>query len=200
MLDDASGTNLRFERTTERTLSRLARTMQGPGFNETHANKDEKLVKQRDGYKVSEIVLPFSNTVFNAPVFNAHLASFHLATDESATEQATSRIFKDLSHWHNHKRPIDQKVALAMTDRQKARTHRRNRLFMAEMRDYSASLTNAVGGVLEPETDVVTPSTGRIQKPAGVSADTGNASSKFKPKKGSAQSGMKHGSNPKPKI
>lgn len=190
LLSGACGINLRFEPTTQRILPKLAGTTQGSSFNETiHTNRDKESAKSRNGHEVSAAVLPFSN-----PVFNAHLAPVHLAIDESATEKTTSRIFKELSHWHNHRRPIDQKAALAMTEWQKARAYRRNQLFMAEMRDYAASLTNAVGGVLDPETVIVTSSKGRAQRPTADSAETRDASGRFKPKKSSAQGGTKQGS------
>lgn len=99
-------------------------------------------------------VMPFSNAVFDK-----HLASIHLTIDDSAenNESDTSaRIFRELSHWHNAKRPIAPKAApTAATAKEEFWALRRNQWFMAEMQTYAASLTNSVGKSLEPETVVV---------------------------------------------
>lgn len=96
-------------------------------------------------------VMPFSN-----PVFDEHLSSIRLAIDKFATgeiSKSTAKVFKDATHWHNT-RPV---VAKNLSIRQKPHKRgffalRREQWLMAEMRTYAASLTNAVGKVLEPET------------------------------------------------
>lgn len=80
-----------------------------------------------------------------------HLAIDHVGDIEDAT---SSNIFREVSHWHNHKRPLDPKLReeqLAKSEKQKFWTRRRNQWFMAEMTAYAASLTNAVGKALDPE-------------------------------------------------
>lgn len=97
-------------------------------------------------------VLPFAN-----PVFDAHLAPVKLATDRSAGanyNSASAKIFREMSHWHNSKRPLDPKITPDQLVRSKKAAFfaaRRNQWFMAEMTAYAASLTNAVGKILDPE-------------------------------------------------
>lgn len=115
---------------------------------------------------ISKRILPFDNSVFNV-----HLSPVQLDIDKFASPTVgvkTTGIFKELSHWHNHKRPVGSKTVAPMTEKQAFFAHRRNQNFMAEMRDYAGSLTNAQGGVLKPETVLVQSSkTGR--KKTGVS-------------------------------
>ncbi|KAJ4293474.1 hypothetical protein N0V90_008757 [Kalmusia sp. IMI 367209] len=99
----------------------------------------------------SYTVLPFTNEVFDR-----HLAPVQLSIDRvGEVEEATSlNIFREISHWHNHKRPLDPKLReeqLAKSEKQKFWTRRRNQWFMAEMTAYAASLTNTVGKALDPE-------------------------------------------------
>ncbi|KAM5464132.1 putative RNA helicase [Microsporum ferrugineum] len=107
--------------------------------------------RAKKGTKSGLGVLPFSH-----PVFNPHLEPVHLSIDDSDSQgvrKDTSRVFLELSHWHNHHRPIGSKTSsVKITEREAFRANRRNQFFMAEMTDYSASLTNASGGVLNPET------------------------------------------------
>ncbi|KIW83228.1 hypothetical protein Z517_02473 [Fonsecaea pedrosoi CBS 271.37] len=130
----------------------------------TPSTQGTKRVIPTNGCEVRTTVLPFNN-----PVFDPHLAPIQLTIDVSARNENTTRIFKELSHWHNHRQPIDQKTIRAMTDWQKARANRRNQFFMKETRDYAASLTNAIGGVLEPETIIVEKTTGGPAKRHGAS-------------------------------
>ncbi|RAK96957.1 putative DEAD/DEAH box helicase [Aspergillus ibericus CBS 121593] len=96
--------------------------------------------------KRSSAVLPFGN-----PVFDPHLKPISLVVDEASTEKSnlvTSRTFEEISHWHNHKRPLDKRNEAPLPEK----LLRRNQFFMAEITKYAASLTNAAGGILEPET------------------------------------------------
>ncbi|KAM0695476.1 hypothetical protein Q7P36_005835 [Cladosporium allicinum] len=100
-------------------------------------------------------VLPFSN-----PVFDEHLKSVKLDVDELAgSEQTISshKIFREVTHWHNSKRPLIQKPKepTAAMAKQEFWAKKRNQMFMAEMARYSASLTGATGRSLEPETIIV---------------------------------------------
>ena len=99
-------------------------------------------------------VLPFSSSVFDK-----HLKSVKLRVDDRAgyaPSAVSHRIFREVTHWHNAKKPLITKSAQTeMTARQRIRIERRNNRFMDEMQKYAASLTNAVGRSLEPETVIV---------------------------------------------
>lgn len=110
----------------------------------------------------SYTVLPFSNDVFDA-----HLSPVHLRVDKAGdvVDATTSQIFREVSHFHNTKRPVDPKIReeqLAKSAKQQFFARRRNQWFMAEMSAYAASLTNAVGKVLEPE--IITPGATKIER------------------------------------
>ncbi|KAF1994834.1 DEAD/DEAH box helicase [Amniculicola lignicola CBS 123094] len=97
-------------------------------------------------------VLPFSNEAFDK-----HLAPVQLPVDKKTHTESEmpARIFREVSHWHDHKRPIDPKLRpdqVLKNEKMKKKALRRNQFFMAEMKTYAASLTNAVGKALTPET------------------------------------------------
>ena len=76
-------------------------------------------------------VLPFSN-----PVFDQHLASIHLGIDDNASEETSrpsARIFQEVSHWHNAKRPIQTKNTPVLSPRDELRARRRNQKYMDEI-------------------------------------------------------------------
>ncbi|KAE8377830.1 hypothetical protein BDV26DRAFT_203452 [Aspergillus bertholletiae] len=115
-------------------------------------SQEGKRTEGPEGYKsnknsdVAIGVLPFSN-----PILDPHLSPVSLAIDQSAggwVDFTISRISEELSHWHNHRMPLDTKTIHNLTKWQL----RRNQFFMAEMRQYAASLTNSSGGILKPET------------------------------------------------
>lgn len=96
-------------------------------------------------------ILPFSN-----PVFDQHLASIHISVNTAApmTDQTNlSVIIRENSHWHNAKRLLDPKKSTACIRKPSRRWNplRSNQIFMAEMTAYAASLTNARGKQLTPE-------------------------------------------------
>ncbi|WPH03167.1 Hypothetical protein R9X50_00604300 [Acrodontium crateriforme] len=99
-------------------------------------------------------VLPFSN-----PVFDKHLESVALDIDEHAGGEqtlASHKIFREATHWHNAKKPVIVKgPPTPQSLKQEFWAKKRNQLFMAEMTTYAASLTNAVGKSLEPESIIV---------------------------------------------
>ncbi|KAJ5042660.1 hypothetical protein J3E72DRAFT_253800 [Bipolaris maydis] len=104
-----------------------------------------------------QTVLPFKNAIFDK-----HLAPVSLKLDERCSNEAThdnAKVFQELSHWHNHRKALGLKTA---TQKLGYFARRRNDLYMAEMHAYAASLTNAAGKVLEPETIVVNQ---RLQPP-----------------------------------
>ena len=106
--------------------------------------------RSRDEYAV----LPFSN-----PVFDQHLSHVRLRIDETAETYQSSvshRIFREVTHWHNAKKPLIQKgPPTPASDKAAFWAAKRNQMFMAEMQKYAASLTNAVGRSLEPESIIV---------------------------------------------
>lgn len=110
-------------------------------------------------------VLPFSNSVFDP-----HLASIHLdvARSSGKVDQTSSTIFREVTHWHNQK-SLNQKSKVVVEKDPKIakKALRRNQFFMAEMTSYAASLTNAVGKVLDPETITL----GDKAKPAQANAE-----------------------------
>ncbi|EPS30640.1 hypothetical protein PDE_05592 [Penicillium oxalicum 114-2] len=128
-----------------------------PHKSQKHATKkskpNQKFWRNQGQQKVSEaehLVLPFEN-----PVFDSHLQPVHLSIDDTVEDVGASepsKTFKELSHWHNAKRPLDTKSGNNFDPWQTRFIMRRNAIFMAEMRDYAASLTNATGAILEPET------------------------------------------------
>ena len=96
-------------------------------------------------------ILPFSS-----PIFDKHLASINISVAGSrAPRPESARIFQEVTHWHNAKRQLDAKASKELSGREKLRALRRNQFFMAEMLSYAASLTNAAGKSLEPETVTV---------------------------------------------
>ncbi|KAF2497209.1 DEAD/DEAH box helicase-like protein [Lophium mytilinum] len=132
-------------------------------------------------------VLPFTN-----PVFDAHLSAITLLTERttgSSYNSTSAKIFREMTHWHNSKRPIDPKLTPEQELRNKKKAlfvAKRNQWFMAEMMAYAASLTNAIGKILDPE--IIT--TGPKSKSApAVVADTTNAkqSGKQAPKPAATQ-------------
>ncbi|PNS19178.1 hypothetical protein CAC42_1914 [Sphaceloma murrayae] len=92
-------------------------------------------------------ILPFQNEVFDE-----HLASIHVSTakSEPSIRPDTSRTFRELTHWHNT-RPVTLQGKVTLTDWQKARALRSHQMFLRELQQYAASLTNSVGKALEPE-------------------------------------------------
>jgi hypothetical protein len=131
-------------------------------------------------------VMPFSN-----PVFDKHLTSIHLKIDGNADSYqsgSSARIFREVSHWHNAKRPIIQKgPPVVVSAREESRALRRNQFFMAEMAAYAASLTNAVGKSLDPETIVVGAT--RPSTPAPSSGQESASASEAESKPGKAKGG-----------
>jgi hypothetical protein len=102
---------------------------------------------------VTPSVLPFSN-----PVFDHHLASIKInvdVTDSAVMDGRTARIFKEITHWHN-KRALDIKGTKPIrNDKAGQRYLRSNQRYMDEMMKYAASLTNAAGKSLDPQTITV---------------------------------------------
>ena len=120
----------------------------------------DKAIVPSNGTVVDDLsILPFSNTVFNQ-----HLISIDIAIAKPVTDRQMGRIHREITHWHNAKRPLIVKAATPVNPRDAKRIMKRNDFFMAEMQAYAASLTNATGKSLEPE--IVTVSDKPIVKAA----------------------------------
>ncbi|KAL9102665.1 MAG: hypothetical protein Q9163_002219 [Psora crenata] len=100
---------------------------------------------------VQPTILPFSNAVFDK-----HLAPIKLATKSvKGLNSESGRVFREVTHWHNAKRTLNTKMPAPLSEKHKKRAARRNDRFMADMQSYAASLTNATGKSLEPQTITV---------------------------------------------
>ena len=129
-------------------------------------------------------ILPFSNTVFDK-----HLVSINIVCAKPTLDPQMGRIHREITHWHNAKRPLIVKAAVPVNPREAKRIMKRNDFFMAEMQSYAASLTNATGKSLEPEIVTVSdkpPNKGPKSNDSGNIAEANAKSSGTKPSKGKA--------------
>ncbi|OQE44432.1 hypothetical protein PENCOP_c002G06207 [Penicillium coprophilum] len=125
-----------------------------------------------------EKVLPFSNAVFDKI-----LEPVHLAVDKSSDSQISKE--NEDTHWHSSK-PLDQKKVI-LTPQEVERNHKRNQRFMAEMRDYAASLSGS-----QPEPIVVESGSSSRQKShqtPSATRDVGSHSNSKSDKKSHSKSG-----------
>ncbi|KAJ5561041.1 hypothetical protein N7535_009238 [Penicillium sp. DV-2018c] len=150
LVDQTSNTRLQYE-ASEGVIA-------GPdGAANGKAASEERSI--RNYSHCFEKVLPFSN-----PIFDEHLKPVQLTVDDSADMESDgnfSKGFEEKSHWHSSK-PLDQKKVI-LTPQQASRALKRNQFFMAEMRDYAASLTGSAG-ILKPEPIIVGPSSDAPKK------------------------------------
>ncbi|KAF4635469.1 hypothetical protein G7Y89_g2618 [Cudoniella acicularis] len=110
---------------------------------------------QRDFEPVSEdlAVLPFSH-----PVFDKHLECIHVTADTSVPARlGAMKLFRETTHWHNHRKPLNPKVPVAQKVSKWRNPLRMNQFYMNEMTTYAASLTGAKGKALDAETITVGP-------------------------------------------
>lgn len=89
---------------------------------------------------------------FSHPVLNEYMHDLKVVP-KSAEMESTPKIFKELTHWHNSRKPLDdvKRVPQPKTFKELRRSQR----LMADTIAYSASLTNASGKTIDPETIVV---------------------------------------------
>ncbi|RAH51209.1 putative DEAD/DEAH box helicase [Aspergillus brunneoviolaceus CBS 621.78] len=90
-------------------------------------------------------VMPFSN-----PILDKHLGPISLDIVPSAvgiSSSARSKPFTERTHWHNARRPLDVKQPAAPPQKIQSRYQR----LMRDIRQYALSLTDATGGILQPE-------------------------------------------------
>ena len=87
---------------------------------------------------------------FQNAVFDPHLIPIKLTTDNAIEKSlgSSAKVFEEVSHWHNSRKPLDNKAHAATLS---SKAHKRNQRFMAEMIAYAGSLTNSIGKSLEPE-------------------------------------------------
>lgn len=126
-------------------------------------------------------VLPFSH-----PILDDFFQDIQVVPTEVPEHETAPKLFRELSHWHNArnsvvvKRPPRPKTKWELRSEQK---------WMATYIQYSASLTNAAGKVIDPETIVVGPDAADrtlvsdMKKPKPAKANTGGG------KKAKAKSG-----------
>ncbi|KAG6040949.1 hypothetical protein E4U41_006540 [Claviceps citrina] len=93
----------------------------------------------------------FSVLAFKQPILEGFLSDINLSTTQSVGFQPTTKVFQELSHFHNARRPIDIK---AKPQRPDARFSKRHQRLMASTIAYAASLTNTAGKSINPETIV----------------------------------------------
>ncbi|KAL8797979.1 MAG: hypothetical protein Q9182_007056 [Xanthomendoza sp. 2 TL-2023] len=92
-------------------------------------------------------VLPFSH-----PIFDKHLKPIDITVQPPRHPSGkATRVFQEVSHWHNAKKRLDPRAVYALSNRDKIRALKRNQRFMAEMASYAASLTGVTGSYLRPE-------------------------------------------------
>ncbi|PFH60934.1 hypothetical protein XA68_18554 [Ophiocordyceps unilateralis] len=95
---------------------------------------------------LASYVLPF-----NHPVLERYLEPVRLVANEAAEPVESSKVFQELTHWHNAKKPVDPKHTRQPLS---LKLQRKNQRLMADTIAYSASLTNASGKIINPETIV----------------------------------------------
>ncbi|KAI0860058.1 hypothetical protein F4860DRAFT_480798 [Xylaria cubensis] len=89
---------------------------------------------------------------FNHELLNSFLEPVHLQTTQLYEEADEGKVFRELTHWHNAKVALDTK---GKQSKPGFFARKRNQKFMADTLVYSASLTNATGKLIEPQTIVV---------------------------------------------
>ncbi|KAB5513290.1 hypothetical protein GE09DRAFT_1163024 [Coniochaeta sp. 2T2.1] len=102
--------------------------------------------KSRGGGEVS-LVLPFSH-----PVMDPYLEPVKVKTAPLSALPKAPKIFQELTHWHNAKKPLDPKYIPKPPG---FFQRKRNQKFMADTIAYSASLSGSSGKIIDPEIIVV---------------------------------------------
>ncbi|KAK4465798.1 hypothetical protein QBC42DRAFT_167955 [Cladorrhinum samala] len=92
--------------------------------------------------------LPTSVLPFSHPVLDPYLIKVQLESKDNDAPPPAPKIFAELTHWHNAKKPVDPKRIPPPLD---FKARRRNQRFMADTMAYSASLTGASGKNIKPE-------------------------------------------------
>ncbi|KAI9757509.1 MAG: hypothetical protein M4579_003422 [Chaenotheca gracillima] len=132
----------------------LADTNDGPDISLAPlSNVKFTLVDEEGLFQSRGKVLPFHN-----PIFDKHLSSIEITVEEDGmpAQDRFQKPSQDVSLWHNPTKLLDPKKPRPVRSRwEESRFLRSNQRYMAEMAAYAASLTNAVGKSLSPETIIV---------------------------------------------
>ena len=94
---------------------------------------------------------PYSVLAFSNPVFDRHLNPIKISAkvlESAPQDNRPNRIFLELSHWHNSKRLMEHKSIprpLKQDRWTRSRALRRDQIFVSEMTNYAASLTDTAG-------------------------------------------------------
>ncbi|OHE94806.1 DEAD/DEAH box helicase [Colletotrichum orchidophilum] len=96
----------------------------------------------------TQSILAFSHPILDKYLEDVKLTSQSMTEDESSD----SKIFQELSHWHNSKKSLDPKN---VPKRLGFFASKRNQKYMADTIAYSASLTSSTGKNIYPEPIVV---------------------------------------------
>lgn len=113
---------------------------------------EEAVVGPHNGAYINENaspILPFENSVLKS-----YFEDIHVDTADSPELGTTDKVFRDITHWHNAKAPVDTKYHQKPKD---VYALKKNQRRMASTIAYSASLTNSAGKLITPETIVVAP-------------------------------------------
>ncbi|KAM3468561.1 hypothetical protein MY5147_007806 [Beauveria neobassiana] len=124
---------------------------------------------------------------FRHPALDKYLEPIHVVANDTDEPAGTSKVFRELSHWHNAKKAVDPK---AIPRPAGFFRRRRNQELMADTIKYAASLTNSAGNMINPETIVTS-----------LSVDINPTKQKDKTKfaEGSNSKAFRHSSLPKNK-
>ncbi|KAM3452066.1 hypothetical protein MY3296_004803 [Beauveria thailandica] len=88
---------------------------------------------------------------FQHPALDKYLEPVHVIANDTNEPTGTSKVFRELSHWHNAKSAIDPKTIPRPAGYFR---RRRNQELMADTIKYAASLSNSAGSMINPETIV----------------------------------------------
>lgn len=105
--------------------------------------KGKRRSKPQDPSQLSSSVLPFTH-----PIMDQHLEPVKVKTADVSELPTAPKIFLELTHWHNAKKPLDPKFIPKPPGFFRMK---RNQKFMADTIAYSASLSGSSGKIIDPE-------------------------------------------------
>ncbi|KAM3499417.1 hypothetical protein MY10362_007323 [Beauveria mimosiformis] len=88
---------------------------------------------------------------FQHPALDKYLEPIHVVAKDTNEPTQPSKVFRELSHWHNAKNAVDIKTIPRPAGYFR---RRRNQELMADTIRYAASLSNSAGNMINPETIV----------------------------------------------
>ena len=94
---------------------------------------------------------------FRHPVFDKHLSSIQLIIEQQDSSESLleGRNFLELKHWHNYKKHLIPKRGHYEEQCRDPRWLKRHQRLLKDLSAYAASLTNASGKTLEPESIIL---------------------------------------------